>query len=107
MTRDLGSAPVNLVGRRMMGPAKKEDRMSLAMTRQEREAFLAAVHVGIISIAEDGRGPRLGEPVLTVRYQLIRYHRRGFAGRTHPDGPLSLVQQAADRDAFMRHPGMP
>ena len=31
--------------------------MSLAMTRQEREAFLADVHVGIISILDEGRGP--------------------------------------------------
>jgi nitroimidazol reductase NimA-like FMN-containing flavoprotein (pyridoxamine 5'-phosphate oxidase superfamily) len=31
--------------------------MSLAMTRQEREAFLADVHVGIISIPDEGRGP--------------------------------------------------
>jgi hypothetical protein len=31
--------------------------MSLTMTRKEREAFLAEVHVGIISIAEEGRGP--------------------------------------------------
>jgi nitroimidazol reductase NimA-like FMN-containing flavoprotein (pyridoxamine 5'-phosphate oxidase superfamily) len=31
--------------------------VSLAMTRAEREAFLAALHVGIISIAEPGRGP--------------------------------------------------
>lgn len=31
--------------------------MSLAMTRQEREAFLADVHVGIISIHENGREP--------------------------------------------------
>lgn len=31
--------------------------MSLAMTREEREAFLAAVHVGVISMAEPGRGP--------------------------------------------------
>ena len=31
--------------------------MSLTMTKQEREAFLADVHVGIISIAEEGRGP--------------------------------------------------
>jgi nitroimidazol reductase NimA-like FMN-containing flavoprotein (pyridoxamine 5'-phosphate oxidase superfamily) len=30
--------------------------MSLAMTREEREAFLADVHVGVISIAETGRG---------------------------------------------------
>jgi nitroimidazol reductase NimA-like FMN-containing flavoprotein (pyridoxamine 5'-phosphate oxidase superfamily) len=31
--------------------------MSLKMTREEREAFLAGVHVGVISIAEPGRGP--------------------------------------------------
>jgi nitroimidazol reductase NimA-like FMN-containing flavoprotein (pyridoxamine 5'-phosphate oxidase superfamily) len=31
--------------------------MTLAMTRQERERFLADLHVGIISIPEDGRGP--------------------------------------------------
>src|SRR5437870_12730949 len=31
--------------------------MSLIMTKQEREAFLADVHVGIISISEAGRGP--------------------------------------------------
>ena len=31
--------------------------MSLAMTRQERERFLADLHVGVISIAEHGRGP--------------------------------------------------
>lgn len=31
--------------------------MSLAMTRSEREAFLAALHVGVLSVAEDGRGP--------------------------------------------------
>jgi nitroimidazol reductase NimA-like FMN-containing flavoprotein (pyridoxamine 5'-phosphate oxidase superfamily) len=36
--------------------------MSLAMTKQEREAFLADVHVGVISIAEPGRGP-LAVPV--------------------------------------------
>jgi nitroimidazol reductase NimA-like FMN-containing flavoprotein (pyridoxamine 5'-phosphate oxidase superfamily) len=31
--------------------------MSLTMTKQEREAFLADVHVGISSIPEPGRGP--------------------------------------------------
>ena len=31
--------------------------MSLFMTKQEREAFLADVRVGVISIAEVGRGP--------------------------------------------------
>ena len=36
--------------------------MSLAMTRAEREAFLAGTHVAIVSIAEDGHGP-LAVPV--------------------------------------------
>lgn len=31
--------------------------MSLAMTKDEREAFLADLHVGVISIDESGRGP--------------------------------------------------
>jgi hypothetical protein len=31
--------------------------MSFAMTKHERETFLAGVHIGIISIAEEGRGP--------------------------------------------------
>ena len=32
-------------------------RVSLAMTQQEREAFLADLHVGVISIPDEGRGP--------------------------------------------------
>jgi nitroimidazol reductase NimA-like FMN-containing flavoprotein (pyridoxamine 5'-phosphate oxidase superfamily) len=31
--------------------------MSMTMTKHEREAFLADVHVGIISISDEGRGP--------------------------------------------------
>lgn len=31
--------------------------MSLSMGRAEREAFLADVHVGVISLADPGRGP--------------------------------------------------
>ena len=31
--------------------------MSLRMTKTEREEFLAGLHVGVISIAEPGRGP--------------------------------------------------
>ena len=31
--------------------------MSLAMTKDERESFLAGLHVGVISIPEPGRGP--------------------------------------------------
>jgi nitroimidazol reductase NimA-like FMN-containing flavoprotein (pyridoxamine 5'-phosphate oxidase superfamily) len=35
---------------------------ALSMSRAEREAFLAGVHVGVVSIAESGRGP-LAVPV--------------------------------------------
>jgi len=31
--------------------------MTLAMTPHEREAFLAGVHVGVLSVEEPGRGP--------------------------------------------------
>ena len=36
--------------------------MSYRMTRQEREAFLAGVHVGILALTELGRGP-LAAPI--------------------------------------------
>jgi nitroimidazol reductase NimA-like FMN-containing flavoprotein (pyridoxamine 5'-phosphate oxidase superfamily) len=36
--------------------------MSLKMTQDEREAFLAGLHVGVISIEDPGRGP-LSTPV--------------------------------------------
>jgi pimeloyl-ACP methyl ester carboxylesterase len=55
----------------------------------------------------DAFAPLLVEPALTGRYQLLLYHRRGFAGSTHPDGPLSIPQQAADCRALMQHLGMP
>jgi nitroimidazol reductase NimA-like FMN-containing flavoprotein (pyridoxamine 5'-phosphate oxidase superfamily) len=38
-------------------PINTEDEMSLIMIKQEREAFLADAHVGIISISDQGRGP--------------------------------------------------
>ena len=55
----------------------------------------------------DAFAPLLAESVLTERYRLILYHRRGFAGSTHPDGPLSIAQQATDCRALMQHLGVP
>jgi nitroimidazol reductase NimA-like FMN-containing flavoprotein (pyridoxamine 5'-phosphate oxidase superfamily) len=45
-----------------LGRPGKEGAVMLAMTKQERERFLAEIHVGIIGIPEDGRGP-LAVPV--------------------------------------------
>jgi nitroimidazol reductase NimA-like FMN-containing flavoprotein (pyridoxamine 5'-phosphate oxidase superfamily) len=75
--------------------------MSLAMTKPEREAFLADVHVGIISLAEAGRGPLTVpvwyayEPGGEVRIVTGRASRKGqlltAAGRfslcTHTETP--------------------
>jgi pimeloyl-ACP methyl ester carboxylesterase len=55
----------------------------------------------------DAFAPLLAEPLLTDRYQLILYHRRGFADSTHPEGPLSIMQQAADCRALMQYLGVP
>jgi uncharacterized protein len=58
--------------------------MSLAMTKQEREDFLADLHVGIISITEEGRGPLtvpiwyLYEPGGEVRVTTARTSRKGL-----------------------------
>jgi nitroimidazol reductase NimA-like FMN-containing flavoprotein (pyridoxamine 5'-phosphate oxidase superfamily) len=35
----------------------EESDMSTTMSRKEREAFLSGVHVGVVSLAEEGRGP--------------------------------------------------
>src|SRR5512134_1761848 len=44
----------------------------------------------------DAFAPLLSEAALTQQYELILYHRRGFAGSTHPNSRLSIEQQAAD-----------
>jgi nitroimidazol reductase NimA-like FMN-containing flavoprotein (pyridoxamine 5'-phosphate oxidase superfamily) len=64
--------------------------VSLAMTKQERETFLADLHVGIISIPEEGRGP------LTVP---IWYS-------YEPGGELRVVTARTSRKAqLLRHAG--
>jgi pimeloyl-ACP methyl ester carboxylesterase len=40
--------------------------------------------------------PLVEEPRLTARYQIIRYHRRGYGQSRPPPGPVSVAQQARD-----------
>jgi hypothetical protein len=64
--------------------------VSLAMTKQERETLLADLHVGIISIPEEGRGP------LTVP---IWYS-------SEPGGELRVVTARTSRKAqLFQHAG--
>jgi nitroimidazol reductase NimA-like FMN-containing flavoprotein (pyridoxamine 5'-phosphate oxidase superfamily) len=45
-----------------MEPREEDASMPAPMTREEREAFLAGIHVGVLSVDEPGRGP-LSVPV--------------------------------------------
>src|SRR5205809_447653 len=104
--------------------------MSLTMTKEEREAFLADIHVAVISIAEDGHGPLVVpiwysyEPGGEVRIVTGRASRKGKllerAGRfslcvqteTLPykyvsvEGPIVAIE-AADLDRDKRPPRAP
>ena len=50
--------------------------------------------------------PLLSEPALADRYQLIRYHKRGWVGSTHTPAPVSIADHAADAAALLDHLGV-
>ena len=58
------------------------------------------------SVLADGGKPLMSAPALAEDYQLIRYHRRGFAGSTHPHEPISMSEQASDAAGLMRYLGI-
>jgi pimeloyl-ACP methyl ester carboxylesterase len=58
------------------------------------------------SFIADGLRPLLAEPSLTERCQLFLYHRRGFAGSTPLNSPISIAQMAADCRVFLEHVGV-
>ena len=71
--------------------------MSLKMTQEEREAFLADLHVGVISIEDPGRGPLTTpmwydyKPALGLWIITSRSSRKGIA--LDKAGRFSLVAQ--------------
>ena len=50
--------------------------------------------------------PLLAQPLLADRYQLIRYHKRGWVGSTHTPPPVSIGDHAADAAALLNHLGV-
>jgi pimeloyl-ACP methyl ester carboxylesterase len=50
--------------------------------------------------------PLLAEPALADRYELIRYHKRGWVGSTHTPPPVSISDHAADAAALLEHLGV-
>jgi pimeloyl-ACP methyl ester carboxylesterase len=61
----------------------------------------------ISPVLADGFLPLLAEPALADRYQLIRYHKRGWAGSSPTPAPVSVADHAADAAALLDHLGMP
>ena len=61
----------------------------------------------ISSVLADGFLPLLAEPALTDRYQLIRYHKRGWVGSTRTPPPVSVADHAADAAALLNHLDVP
>jgi pimeloyl-ACP methyl ester carboxylesterase len=61
----------------------------------------------ISPVLADGFVPLLSEPALADRYQLIRYHKRGWVGSTHTPPPVSIADHAADAAALLDQLGVP
>lgn len=61
----------------------------------------------ISPILPDGFVPLVEEGTLAGRYQLIRYHKRGWVGSTHPDGAVSVEDHAADAAALLEQLDIP
>ncbi len=61
-----------------------------------------------LSVIADGLAvPLFARPELASKYQLIHYHRRGYAGSTRGSVPLSAAREAADAAALLKHLGLP
>jgi pimeloyl-ACP methyl ester carboxylesterase len=60
----------------------------------------------ISPVFADGFLPLLSEPALADRYQLIRYHKRGWVGSTHTPPPVSVADHAADAAALLDQLGI-
>src|SRR3954468_16751280 len=61
----------------------------------------------ISPVLADGFLPLFSESTLADRYQLIRYHKRGWVGSTHTLQQVSLATHAADAAALLEHLHVP
>ena len=61
------------------------------------------LHGGLLC---DENTPLMAQAALTGRFKVVNYHRRGFAGSTHPEGKASIGDQTADCRALLQHLGI-
>jgi pimeloyl-ACP methyl ester carboxylesterase len=60
----------------------------------------------ISPVLADGFVPLLSAASLTARYQLIRYHKRGWVGSSHTSPPVTVATHADDASALLHHLGV-
>jgi pimeloyl-ACP methyl ester carboxylesterase len=60
----------------------------------------------ISPVLADGFVPLLSTAALADRYQLIRYHKRGWVGSSHTTPPVSIETHADDAAALLDHLGV-
>lgn len=83
------------------------DRAKVNGVELEYELSGSGEPVLLISpVIADGFLPLIAEPALAERYQLIRYHRRGWVGSTHTPPPVSVADHAADAAALLDQLGL-
>src|SRR5947209_351927 len=61
------------------------------------------LHGGLLA---DENTPMIKERTLTDHYKVINYHRRGFAGSSHPQAKASIEDQVADCKALLDYLGV-
>lgn len=62
------------------------------------------IHGALIA---DSLMPLVKEPILSEKFSLILYHRRGYGSSSRTKSSTSIVQQAADSKALLHHLGIP
>lgn len=77
--------------------------VELEFTVRGSGAPVLLVHASFFA---DWFAPLLAESHLADRYRVISYHRVGYAGSSHPPGPLSVADQAAHARALLEHLGV-
>jgi pimeloyl-ACP methyl ester carboxylesterase len=61
----------------------------------------------ISPVLADGFVPLVAEGALADRYQIVVYHKRGWAGSTRTPGPVTVGDHAADALALLDHLDIP
>ena len=85
-----------------------KQRLSIDGAELEYEVVGAGDPVVLIhgAFIAEAYAPLCAEPVLADRYQLVRYHRRGYAGSSPTPAPFSIARQAADCRDLLRGLGI-